>query len=276
MNEVQTNRLYHYTSVNSLALILKNKTLRLNPLNQMDDLQETKSNSRQNYGQYVFVSSWTQTEEESIPMWKMYSSTTGGVRISLPRNPFKIYDETLNKFRDPTFAEWETACTVPSELPVINKWEYFPNEVCPTNYFLSDLLCEVKYSNDESKLNPFIEHISNEQFSLHVSKLGIYKSCIWEFQHECRYRLVFTPSFPISPGESDKAFATFYADLFHNNLICKIPYVDLSLAQNMLDQMVITTSPAISDANMIIVESLVSQLCPNARIEKSHLSGMIK
>lgn len=31
-------KLYHYTNLESLALILKHKTIRLNPLSKMDDL----------------------------------------------------------------------------------------------------------------------------------------------------------------------------------------------------------------------------------------------
>lgn len=38
----ETKYLYHYTSLESLALILKNRTIRLNPLDKMDDLQEQK------------------------------------------------------------------------------------------------------------------------------------------------------------------------------------------------------------------------------------------
>ena len=40
--------LYHYTSVDSLALILKNRTIRLNPLDKMDDLQEKKTKDIEN------------------------------------------------------------------------------------------------------------------------------------------------------------------------------------------------------------------------------------
>lgn len=32
--------LYHYTNVETLALILANRTIRFNALNKMDDLQE--------------------------------------------------------------------------------------------------------------------------------------------------------------------------------------------------------------------------------------------
>ena len=34
--------MYHYTSLESLALIIKNRTIRLNSLDKMDDLQEQK------------------------------------------------------------------------------------------------------------------------------------------------------------------------------------------------------------------------------------------
>ncbi len=82
--------LYHYTTISNLALILKNRTLRLNPLNQMDDLQETKNKDIQNLEQFVYVSSWTNKEEEIIPMWKMYTNPQLVVRIGLPKNPFQI------------------------------------------------------------------------------------------------------------------------------------------------------------------------------------------
>ena len=45
LENANTEYLYHYTSVDSLALILKNKTIRLNPLDKMDDLQEKKTKS---------------------------------------------------------------------------------------------------------------------------------------------------------------------------------------------------------------------------------------
>lgn len=38
----------------------------------------------------------------------------------------------------------------------------------------------------------------------------------------------------------------------------------------------VTTSPAISPANQIIVESLLHQFCPKARIESSALVGQVR
>lgn len=76
-----TDFLYHYTSIETLALILSNRTFRLNSLDQMDDLQEKETSDIKNIGQFCYISSWTDDETESIPMWKMYSSLDSGVRI---------------------------------------------------------------------------------------------------------------------------------------------------------------------------------------------------
>ena len=46
--------LYRYTSLESLALILKSRQIRLNPLDKMDDLQEQKTADVENLGKFVF------------------------------------------------------------------------------------------------------------------------------------------------------------------------------------------------------------------------------
>lgn len=86
--------LYHYTSIESLALILKNHTIRFTSLDQMDDKQEKMSYDLKNGGQFCYISSWTSDSNESIPMWNMYSSICAGARIKLPKNPFHIYKYT--------------------------------------------------------------------------------------------------------------------------------------------------------------------------------------
>lgn len=80
--------LYRYTSLESLALILKSRQIRLNPLDKMDDLQEQKTADVENLGKFVFISSWTEESDESIPMWRMYTDPRAGVRIKMRKNPF--------------------------------------------------------------------------------------------------------------------------------------------------------------------------------------------
>lgn len=75
--------LYHYTNIETLALILKNRTIRFNSLDKMDDLQEQQTADIENIGQFCYISSWTEDDTESIPMWNMYASLDLGVRIKL-------------------------------------------------------------------------------------------------------------------------------------------------------------------------------------------------
>jgi hypothetical protein len=83
--------LYHYTSINNLSLILDSKRLRFNRLDMVDDLTESISSDLGNFGRFYFVSCWTESSEECIPLWSMYTPNMAGVRIKLPAAMFKKY-----------------------------------------------------------------------------------------------------------------------------------------------------------------------------------------
>lgn len=113
--------LYHYTSIETLALILKNRTIRFNSLDKMDDLQEQKTADLQNIGQFCYISSWTDDDTESMPMWNMYASLNLGVRIKLRKNPFKVYDNTaeaLSKVVNATVIDNSNGRTLQSIIPL--------------------------------------------------------------------------------------------------------------------------------------------------------------
>ena len=59
-------KIYHYTTIENLALILKNKTLRFNALTNVDDMDEGITKDR-NLQKFIFVSCWGDNSEESIP-----------------------------------------------------------------------------------------------------------------------------------------------------------------------------------------------------------------
>lgn len=63
------NMIFHYTSIDTLALILRNHTMRFSRLDKVDDIEESELSSgptRVKLGNYVFASCWTHCEEESI------------------------------------------------------------------------------------------------------------------------------------------------------------------------------------------------------------------
>lgn len=83
--------LYHYTSLETLALILRNKTICFNNLLYVDDLDEAETEDMGKFGKFVYASCWTEDSEESIPLWNLYTPNMHGVRIRMPEFPFKKY-----------------------------------------------------------------------------------------------------------------------------------------------------------------------------------------
>jgi len=81
--------IHHYTDITSLALILNSKKIRFTRLDKVDDITESKYYGHYNLSNYIFVSCWTYSEDESIPQWKMYTNNMKGVMISFPEDFFK-------------------------------------------------------------------------------------------------------------------------------------------------------------------------------------------
>lgn len=77
--------LYHYTSIETLALILANKTICFNNLLNVDDSEEAETFDMGKFGRFVYVSCWTSDGQESIPLWNLYTPNMHGVRIRLPK-----------------------------------------------------------------------------------------------------------------------------------------------------------------------------------------------
>lgn len=265
--------LYHYTSIESLALILKNKTIRLNSLDKMDDLQENIARDIDNLGRLIFVSSWTEQEKESIPMWKMYSDIESGVRIALPTNPF-VREHTKGKIiKSPSnwwgyYVEDDGSCSDTFlDVQKLNK-----NGVMPVEAIEGNLLSKVAYTDDKEYLEP--QACKDDAITIDV--LGIYKSTFWEFQKEWRYMLHFLPTYT---GFDDKERARFYKEYLVEMRAGKaslpITHFDLTISDEAFNQMEILKSPKLSAGNEILLETLIEKYNSKAKIIESKLKGYI-
>lgn len=214
-------------------------------------------------------------KEESIPMWKMYSSMTSGVRISLPPCPFQIFDLSQNCFRDPTLQERASMYTTTALYPVVNIYDDLQRNVS-TATNIGQQLHKVEYTDDVEKLCPKLEKIDGDKAYIALDMMGIYKSSIWSFQSEYRYLIRSIPCNLLGGNATQNWSIVVNTMIQMGGVKSNRQYIDLRLAGNMLDQMVITTSPAISPSNKIIVEALLSQFCPKARIESSALEGKVR
>lgn len=63
-------KLYHYTSIETLALILKHKTIRFSRLDRVDDPDEYSfKEDGITPAHYCYVSCWTKNDNENLPQW---------------------------------------------------------------------------------------------------------------------------------------------------------------------------------------------------------------
>lgn len=263
--------LYKYTTLESLALILKSKKIRLNPLTVMDDLQEAQSSDEIEYGKYVFISSWMNQPLESIAMWKLYSNMYSGVRIGIKENPFVKYSVTKQDVEK----IYPSASLKGDRMDLI-----VPIEECfNDNYFVMNFLYDkclekVEYTDKVELLSPQIFNISQQGIEMKSSQLGRYKNTYWEFQNEERYVLRFLPV-DVKKITSVSNVAQMVYDTFMNQKSF-IDYYDLDIRDDAFTSMEITLSPQFTTGNRILLESLIEKFNPNLKVMDSALKDRIK
>lgn len=270
--------LYHYTDVDSLALILKNKTIRLNSLDKMDDLQEQLSADKQNFGKFVFVSSWTAENTESIPMWRMYTPKHRGIRIKLPINPFVEYSPTLSEFAKCINSSFTgNGESQPNFTTIIPISEVLNKEFFLNNYITNNQLFEVKYTEDDSLLKPNIFKIVDNEAIISLNDIGIYKNKYWVFQKEWRYRLLFLPISvkKLMKGNMQESYK-MQMQIMAGQAGLSFNHYDLKIRDESFDRMSIMLAPDISLSSKIFVELLVKEYCPHCNVNESVLTNLIQ
>ena len=275
MEEVEY--LYHYTSIESLALILKNKTIRLNPLDKMDDLQEQKTADVENLGKFVFVSSWTDDSTESIPMWKMYTNSAAGVRIKLRKNPFLQHgtsaQDVVRKTGMQLTQDSDPNGTIPTFLDfseILSKGYWSPQA------WGGNILEKVKYTNDITKLEPKVADVTSEGINLKMGMLGKHKNLHWEFQKEWRYIMQFiSVNFAASMEDMTNQALISARKMLQGTEPPPFRYYDLDIDPRYFAEMEITCSPQMTYGNRVILEALIEKFNPNAKIVESELLGKI-
>ncbi len=155
--------LYHYTSIESLGLILHNATLRFSSLQNVDDLDEVECDDIQKFGRFCYVSCWSDDEEESIPLWKMYTPDMKGVRIKLPAFPFVKYSINLigdgKEIPFETYIDYETLEKDGKARAFQNEWRY--------RLFIYPLLQGWPQNNEQKK--EYLLRLSNPSVPLPYS-----------------------------------------------------------------------------------------------------------
>ncbi len=273
--------LYYYTDIDTLALILKNHTIRLNSLDKMDDKQEQISKDKQNFGKFVFISSWTEDQVESIPMWRMYTPKGRGVRIKLKTNPFKSYEIDPDVFAK-ALGITNVSGDGTANFKLIIPTERYVNDIFTVfNYCENKQLVKVIYTDDENLLNPTLLLSDLKGTNIDFGKMGLYKNTYWSFQKEWRYRLLFSP-IPLK-STLIKGLSGDYSGLKNfvqmaSNGTATLPfnYYDLYIRDECFTDMSIMLSPDITEPARMFANMLVEKYNPQCTIEQSILTNLIK
>lgn len=235
-------KLYHYTTIDVLALILKNKTLRFNCLANVDDQDEAETSDYGSFKNYLFVSCWTEDSSENISLWNMYSNKMEGIRIGVDSEKIKfipkeqkqipvyhLVDNIKPEDKNSAFFLWHET----------EKYEEIDSKI-RVEYDLEDKYCfEIKETNDSYLYN--------------FRELAGKKRKEWAFQQEIRYVLF---------GASTENENYSNQDIFNSIREKKkfnCDFVDLLLEDQFFDGIEILTGPLITEGGKTICEALLDQ-----------------
>lgn len=262
---MQEKRIHHYTSISSLASILKYKTLRFGRLDTLDDTEEAQEVDGFDFGRLLFASCWVEKEDEDIAQWAMYGDAMKGVRISLPRQPFT----NVPRLSDPS-----------SVMSGMRRQGY---TLMPAqNDSPEDFLSRVSYVDnvaDEYRKRVKVLDANSMTASGPVTELATFKNKYWEFQQEVRF-ILFAIAGP-SGWKNESEWISMLVEMFKGGMdsVMRGPetkYIDMGLAPDALDNGEITLGPLANDADRLIVDALVTTLAPGLTVRHSRLKGRIR
>lgn len=264
--------LYHYASLDTLALILRNRTIRFSRLDKVDDPQEQRSADSRNLGRMKLVSCWTSADEESIPMWREYAGAECGVRIQMKSYPFKQYSvstESLGTLSSEAVLNALGGSFDGLHLPLEDFWDrnyYFfetPHKI--------EMLHEVEYTNDETLLFPkVIKLFENGGLVADLNALGVHKTTAWSYQKEWRYILTAVPIGidSVINGRLDQIVRA--NDVMLDKCDPGIPpYYDLAISDEAFSSMKIVSSPKMTPGNRVILDALVEKYASGIEVADS-------
>lgn len=271
--------IYHYTSIDSLAMILSSRSIKFNRLDKVDDMEEKAESSNIKLWQYIFVSCWTENSEESIPLWRMYSNNAHGVRIGMDIDMFEdnLIDNDSIPSKVPVKGTIKTK--IPAKDLLEPEYSVMPITMRHDDSKADSLFyCHVEYVDDvnEKTKDAFKQTMTDATHgasNIAFGRIGKYKNKRWAFQEEARFRLLILPFNPFLSNPD--MIPTIAANAFQNNKSLPFSEYFLNLKQDALNQMEITLHPNATKSDRIIVESLCAKYAKGATIKDSELTDRV-
>lgn len=242
--------LYHYTTVDTLKLILENKTFRFKSLENMDDSEEAETEDYGNLGRFCYVSCWTENSNESIPMWNQYTEPEKGVRLRFPTDIFETVNDIglseeqmvqlnipVELFKKSNPLQYTKGL---AEIEREDKVKFMPQTV---------KLAPITYTKDTELLHPKVHSVHGTNISIENKLIGKFKHIDWEFQKEWRYQLFTQPIGIFTLIKNTMHGIPFNSNEFLNSIgnnPIEYEYFDIPFKEETLKGLEIVMSPIIS------------------------------
>lgn len=262
-------KIYHYTSLENLALILKHKTIRFNRLDRMDDpCEKTFLVNQLDWSPYTYVSCWTENPQETIPLWHMYTDKGRGVRIGI-ESDFIDWDKQSIAFSVPSRQRHHKSATKDSTGA-------FSVVFNPTRIYrpLSDDLCyrKVQYVT-EHEYAEFEKNVGRVSSFMDIDEdmmrsfVGRLRKDKWAFQEETRFIIYAVPYTSTDAVVSHQDFINLIRLAMPNN----VPYIDVPVKHDRLHNIEVTLGPDINEGQGILARALLNKYAPGAHLGFSAL-----
>jgi hypothetical protein len=191
----------HYTTIKTALLILKNHKIRFNRLDRVDDISEKLAFKNQEIAKYTYISCWTNSPNENIALWNMYSKNMEGVCIELGKIPFKLYSYEFgiknykqlvklskqNSQMEITFIPYNCKKIEEKGIYEFQKTTLINGKILNCNIFSN-----INYEKDffGKTISPFYTFGFDLMLKFEMKNnnmIGIKKHIDWSFQNESRY-----------------------------------------------------------------------------------------
>ncbi len=274
------SEIHHYTSIDTLELILKSQALRFSRLDILDDINESKAYGFHDFSGFLFVSCWTDLAQESIPQWEMYADKKRGVMISLPRDFFP-----RKKFVAPS----DMGVTVADNIKFPLSWD----QIFTDKYWIEPIFLYENWFGTKVEYIDNIVNMFNKNIALRVNEEGReilnikglndfarFKQAEWEFQSEYRFVLgAFPPlSFPpggFNNGDFVQEYSSHHVSCVKSRKFPNVHHIDIPIGK-ALNKATFTLGPCCEKTDIERVQSLSKQYAPHARISASIYTGSIR
>lgn len=263
-------KIYHYTSLENLALILKHKTIRFNRLDRMDDpCEKTFLINQLDWSPYTYVSCWTENPAESIPIWHMYTKSGRGVRIAI-ESDFIDWDKQSIAFSVPSRQRHHKSISKDSSgafsvtFNPTRIYRPLSNDSC---YRKVEYVSEQEYAEYEKnigRVSSFLE-IDEDMMRRYA---GRFRKDKWAFQEESRFIIFAVPYTSTDAVVSHKDFINLIRLSMPNN----VPYIDVPIKHDSLRNIEVTLGPDMEEGQAILTKALLSKYAPHAQLSFSSLS----